>query len=132
MLSIFPDLLTFWLLAPFILRVTIGLIFIYFGVSKIWKEKHRRINFFKEIGAGLISFWIVSIVEIIGGAFLVLGIFTQPTAIVLLFITLAATYIKTRKPDLLDNSIEFYMLSIAVLLSLVFLGPGFWAIDLPL
>lgn len=132
MLSIFPDLLTFWLLAPFILRSIIGIIFIYFGASKIWLEKYRRINFFKEIGGGMISFWVVSVIEIIGGIFLVLGLFTQLTALALLFIIIAATYIKIRKPELLDNTLEFYILAIAVLVSLVFLGPGFWAIDLPL
>ena len=80
----------------------------------------------------MISFWVVSVIEIIGGIFLVLGLFTQLTALALLFIIIAATYIKIRKPELLDNTLEFYILAIAVLVSLVFLGPGFWAIDLPL
>ncbi|HEC30699.1 MAG TPA: DoxX family protein [Candidatus Yonathbacteria bacterium] len=133
-LSIFPDMLTFGLLAPFILRVVIGLIFIYFGVSKIWLEKERRVKFFKKIGfgAGIVFFWIISVLEIIGGVFLMLGLFTQPTSLVLMLIIIGAIYTKIRHPHLLDNTVEFYFLVLAVLLSLLVLGPGFWGIDLPL
>ncbi len=133
-LSIFPDLLTFWLFAPFLLRTAVGLIFIYFGISKIWKEKDRKINFFKKIGfgTGIIFFWTVSILEIIGGLYLVLGLFTQPTALVLSLVVIGAIYSKIRHPESLDNTLEFFILLLIVLLSLIFLGPGFWAIDLPL
>jgi len=133
-LSIFPDLLTFWLLAPFILRVIVGLIFIYFGISKIWKEQERRISFFEKIGfgAGVAFFWLVSTLEIIGGVLLILGLFTQLAALTLSFVILGAIYSKIRRPDLLENTLEFFILLLAVLLSLIFLGPGFWAIDLPL
>ncbi len=127
-------MLTFGLLAPFILRVVIGLIFIYFGVSKIWLEKERRVKFFKKIGfgAGIVFFWIISVLEIIGGVFLMLGLFTQPTSLVLMLIIIGAIYTKIRHPHLLDNTVEFYLLVLAVLLSLLVLGPGFWGIDLPL
>ncbi len=133
-LSMFPDLLTFWLIAPFLLRITAGFIFIYFGYTKIWKERERRVSFFNKIGFGngSIFFWIISLAELIGGILLVLGVFTQATAIMLSFIILGAIYTKIRQPDLLDNSLEFFILLFAVLLSLLFLGAGFWAIDLPL
>ncbi len=133
-LSIFPNLLTFWLLAPFILRVIIGLIFIYFGISKILLEKEEKINFFKKFNQniGISLFWVVSVLEIIGGIFLTIGFFTQPTALVLSFIILVAIYSKIRHPSRLSNTLEFFILTLAVLLSLLFLGPGFWGIDLPL
>ena len=133
-LSMFPDLLTFWLISPFLLRITAGFIFIYFGYTKIWKEKERRVSFFNKIGfgAGTVFFWVVSLVELIGGILLVLGLFTQVTALTLFFIILGATYTKMRQPDLFDNSLEFFILLLAVLLSLLFLGAGFWAMDLPL
>ncbi len=133
-LSMFPDLLTFWLIAPFLLRITAGSIFIYFGYTKIWKEKERRVSFFNKIGfgKGAVFFWLVSLAELIGGILLVLGFFTQVTAIILSLVILGAIYTKIRQPDLLDNSLEFFILLLAVLLSLLFLGAGFWAIDLPL
>lgn len=133
-LSIFPDFLTFWLIAPFLLRVTIGFIFIYFGITKIWKERKRRVSFFNEVGfgAGVIFFWLVSIAELAGGVLLILGLFTQIVSIVLSIIIIGAIYAKIKKPELLDNSLEFFFLALAVLLSLLFLGAGFFAIDLPL
>jgi len=130
----FPGLLTFWLIAPFLLRITVGFIFIYFGITKIWKERKRRISFFNKIGLGgeVIFFWIISIIELIGGAFLVLGLFTQIISLILLIIIIVAIYVKIKNPSLLDNSLEFFILTLAVLLSLLFLGAGFFAIDLPL
>jgi len=133
-LSIFPDLLTFWLIAPFVLRITVGFIFIYFGVTKIWKERKRRISFFNKLGlgAGFMFFWIISTIELIGGVFLVLGFFTQIVSLILSIIIIGAIYAKIKNPALLDNSLEFFFLTLAVLFSLLFLGAGFFAIDLPL
>ena len=133
-LSVFPDLLIFWLIAPFLLRITVGFIFIYFGITKIWKERERRVSFFNKIGFGtsVIFFWLVSIAELVGGIFLVLGLFTQLISLILSIIIIGAIYAKIKKPELLDNSLEFFFLTLAVLLSLLFLGAGFFAIDLPL
>jgi len=134
MLSIFPALFTFRILAALILRVAVGLIFIYFGISKIYKEKKRKISFFEKIGfgKGVTFFWIVSIIEIIAGILLVIGLLTQLVALVLLGILTYATYVKIRHPELLTNTLEFYFLAIAVLLALLLLGAGAFAIDLPL
>ncbi|OIO32867.1 MAG: hypothetical protein COZ49_04090 [Candidatus Yonathbacteria bacterium CG_4_10_14_3_um_filter_47_65] len=134
MLSVFPSLFTFWIIAPLILRVAIGFIFVYFGVSKIWKEKKQKIGFFKKIGfgKGIVLFWIVSALEITGGVFLVFGFLTQLVVLVLLAILLYATYIKIHSPKLLTNTLEFYILALAVLIALLFLGSGAFAIDLPL
>ena len=133
-LNTFPELLTFWLLAPFILRVVAGSIFTYFGYTKIFKEKERRISFFHKIGFGngILLFWIISLSEIILGSLLIVGIFTQITVIILSIIAIYSIYITIKQPELLDNSLEFFVLLFAVLISLIFLGAGFWAIDLPL
>ena len=135
-LNIFPELLTFYLLAPFLLRVASGAIFVYFGYTKIFRERARRIAFLQKIvfggGGGAAMFWIISLAELIGGALLVAGLYTQFAALALAVITLGALAVKLWKPKLLDNSVEFYVLLLAVLISLLFLGAGFWALDLPL
>ncbi len=133
-LSIFPSLFTFGLIAPFILRIVAGIIFVYFGYTKIWKEKERRVSFFNKIipNNGIALFWVISVTEFIGGVFLTIGLFTQVVVIILSAITIGAIFTKIRRPDLLDNSLEFFILLLAVLFSLLFLGAGFWAIDLPL
>lgn len=116
-LSIFPDLLTFGLIAPLLLRVIAGFIFIHLGYKKVHKNKYS---------------WIIPYAEIIGGIFLILGLFTQAVALILSFFILYTMYKKIRQPNLHNNSIEFFILLLTVLLSLLFLGAGFFAIDLPI
>jgi len=134
MLSIFPDLYTYSEVAPFLLRVAVGLIFISFAYSKLVSERDERMMFFQNIGLRPARFFwgAVSALELIGGVFLVIGFLVQPTAAVLGVIALASAGIKMRHPELLQNRTEHFLLLFAVLVSLMFLGPGFWAIDLPL
>jgi uncharacterized membrane protein YphA (DoxX/SURF4 family) len=135
-LNIFPDLLTFGLIAPLLLRVTVGLIFIYFGIVKLLKEKEFKISFFQKIGLGLKSaiffFWLVAVIEIAGGILLIVGLYTQAVTLALLTVTAGAMYAKTRYPQSMSNSVEFFILLFIVLVSLLFLGAGFFAVDLPL
>ncbi len=117
MLNAFPYLLAIW---PIILRVIVGFIFVYFGITKIWKERSRRITFFKKVGfgTGIVFFWLISIVELIGGAFLVLGFFTQIVALILSLVIIGAIYTKIRHNELLDNTLEFFILLLAILIFL--------------
>ncbi len=126
-LNIFPNLFAFGFVAVFLLRVTAGTIFMYFGYTKIYKDKERRVSFFNKIGfgKGKIFFWIVSLTELVGGIFLVAGFFIQVTALILSAIIMGAICTKIRKPNLLDNSLEFFVLLFIVLVSLLFLGAGF-------
>lgn len=134
LLTLFPDLLTYGLIAPFILRVTLGLVLIYFSYLKFGKEKGEKIAFFESIGMKPGNFYVNAIggIELVGGILLVVGAYTQIAALAAGVIMLAATFIKWRHPQSLRNDIEFYILLFVVALSLVFLGAGFFAIDLPL
>src|SRR3990172_6382871 len=122
LLTLFPDLLTYSLIAPFILRVSLGLVLIYFSYLKFGKERMEKIAFFDSLGMKPGSFYVnmVGSIEFVGGILLVVGA----------LIMLVATLIKWRRPQSLRNDIEFYILLFVVALSLVFLGAGFWAIDL--
>ena len=134
LLTLFPDLLTYGLIAPFILRVSLGLVLIYFSYLKFRKERVEKIVFFDSLGMKPGVFYVNTIggIELIGGVLLVVGAYTQAAALVSALIMLAATFIKWRRPESLRNDIEFYILLFAVAFSLVFLGAGFFAIDLPL
>ncbi len=83
-LNTFPSLLTFGILAPFILRVVLGLIAINLGVLKLGKEKEEWNELFETIHLRptkhLVK--ILAGIEIIGGLMLLVGIYTQITAIV--------------------------------------------------
>ncbi|HAS84716.1 MAG TPA: hypothetical protein DCS23_01410 [Candidatus Yonathbacteria bacterium] len=134
-LSLFPSLLDFQMLGVFALRVTLGLIFVYFWYEKVTHQRAERINFYEKLGLrpSKVYFWTVSSVEGIAGALLVVGLYTQGAVLVTGALMLVATFIKWRKPSALPrNTIEFYIILAVASFALLFLGPGAFAIDLPL
>lgn len=134
MLNTFPDLLTYSLLAPFILRVVIGLIFIDLGVILFKGEKARWLTSLSilRIPKPEMAVKILGVVEVIGGAMLILGFYTQMTALILALFTFAETYIEYKEPTILKRNLVFYVIVLAILISLLFSGAGAFAIDLPL
>ena len=134
MLSVFPDLLTYHQIAPLILRIVLGLIFISFGYEALTGEKQRWQKVFEMIKLRPSAFFekLFGLVEIIGGIMLIIGLFTQVAALVFSIISLAELIIEYREPVLLKNSIFFYLLLLTISASLIFTGAGFAAFDLPL
>jgi len=122
MLSVFPELFFLAPLAVFLLRVVLGLLFIWHGYSK-----------FKPSSVPVSSFVrIIGLLEVLGGISLVLGFVTQLAALVLSIIVLLALAAKLKGSTHLKYSVDFYILLFVATFSLVFLGPGAFAIDLPL
>lgn len=113
MLSLFPQLFTYSELAPFILRLAAGLIAIGFAYPGL-KKPDKRINF------------IIGLVEFCAGILLIAGFLTQLAA-GLIIVTIFADIFR---PGL--KNYKFMVLMIIVLTALMFLGPGFFSIDLPL
>lgn len=134
MLSPFPVLLSFGLLAPFLIRVLLGIFFVRYGWFKIGKGRGEKIVFFEKAGLhpGNIFVLISGITEIVGGIMLILGLYTQVAAIVLSLIIFGAVIIKFRRPTILTADMDFYILLFATTLSLLFSGAGAFAFDLPL
>jgi len=133
--SLFPDLLNYGFLATGILRITLGLIFVYFAYSKIFHERLERIAFFEKLGLrpALLYFALVNGAELVAGICLTIGLYTQGAALVTGALMVLASLIKWRHPHALPyNTIEFYILLAVVSFTLIFLGPGAFAIDLPL
>ncbi|MFA6536446.1 MAG: DoxX family membrane protein [Candidatus Paceibacterota bacterium] len=124
MLSIFPNLLTYGLAGPTLLRIVAGLIIIYSGY-----QLYRSLSAPKSILARIIA-----LLEVLGGIFLVIGLFTQPVALVLILILLIQA-LKSKTPRWAGAIVynkRVYLLLIVILLSLLVSGPGFLAFDLPL
>lgn len=128
MLNPFPIFITFGLIAPFMLRFFIGLIFLSFGI-----------RCFKTIDAGVslqtknkIFNKFLGVIEIIIGVLFVAGFLTQIMVIISSVILLFKLIFSIRKKGFYDNVIIFYLLLFVVCLSLLFSGAGFWAIDFPL
>lgn len=132
--SLFPSLFDYQFIAIGVLRIALGFLFIRFGYLKLFKEKDRYLAFFHAVVPSTSQriFSFISVLELLLGILLVVGLYTQGAAIGVTIIMLGAVIIKLRKPSLLRNDIEFYALIGIVALALLFLGPGAFAIDLPL
>ncbi|MDP3735461.1 MAG: DoxX family membrane protein [bacterium] len=134
MLNPFPDLLDFALVAPALLRLTAGLIFLNLGVLKLHRERGRWMRSLTALrlkpARGLLILF--AAIEIVGGALLLTGLLTQVAALVLALFLLAELVIELLAPDALARTLPFYLLLFAISLSLLFSGAGFFAFDLPL
>lgn len=114
-LSIFPHLFTFQLIAPTLLRLAL----FFAGTAAAWKRYTRGPHA-----------WLSAIYAIVS-ILLLLGLYTQPGAIAGILL-LIADYSLEKKSEISEEKKVIYGLMAAMLVSLLFLGPGFFALDLPL
>lgn len=119
MLSVFPSLLSWGELSPFLIRLTLGLVFIFWGYQALKRSGFKRE---KTIG----------IIEGLVGILLIIGLWTQIATL------LAALYLafllgdKLSKKALLTSGINYYLILFVLAISLLFTGAGFFAFDYPL
>ena len=121
-LSLFPYLLSYQQLSPFIIRIVLGVTLAYFGYHKI-------------LGSGKSSgsnSRVYGIIEIAIALFLVIGLWTQLAAILNVVILLIKIGWKIKEKKFLTDGVNYYILLLAMAISLVFSGAGFLAIDYPL
>lgn len=132
MLNLFPQLLAFELLAPFILRLTLAVILIYHGYPKLFKDFSSTVSYFESLKIKPAKFWVVvvGLIEFIGGIFLFVGFLTQLVAILVSLEFLFIVFILKRAQGF--KALEFDLAILAMALSLIFLGGGAFAIDIPL
>lgn len=134
MLNPFPDLLTYSLLAPFMLRVVVGLVFINLGVLLFKGEKERWLVSLSTLNLPNPKFAvkILGAIEIMGGIMLIAGFYTQVATLLLALLTFAEVYVEYKDPTILKRNFVFYIMLLAILLSLLLSGAGAFAVDLPL
>ncbi|OGZ08759.1 MAG: hypothetical protein A3D65_04115 [Candidatus Lloydbacteria bacterium RIFCSPHIGHO2_02_FULL_50_13] len=130
MLSLFPELL-YWdwsWYVPFIFRVFLGVHLLYVGwaivKNRAWREAAGDAP--ALLGAGALL--------VILGLLFVLGIFVQALSAIGFVLAILALYFRKRFSPAygIAESKQFYLLIGLVSLSLVFLGPGHYSLDLPL
>ena len=118
-LSIFPELLTYGLLAPFLLRLIVGYLILCLGWTR-YKKPYK---------------W-TTVLYAVFGVMLIIGLYTQIIAIVSIILLKFDYYVdfyKDRKSTPVPKMVTFlYVMAILILLSLLFTGPGAYAFDLPL
>jgi uncharacterized membrane protein YphA (DoxX/SURF4 family) len=122
MTSLFPYLFTYEQAAPLIIRVVLGVTLAYFGYQKI-----RGYGTSSGSNSGIYGG-----IEIFISLFLIIGLWTQLAALLNAAILIVKIGFKIRHKQFLNDGINYYILLLAMALSLLFTGAGFLAFDLPL
>lgn len=135
MLNTFPWFLTYSFSAPLLVRLALGLTFLYFGYHKLVKEKGHKANFFESLGLKPGKYYVAAFgfIEFFAGLLLVVGLFTQIAAIITAIISLGCLWIKKFKKEVnLDTSSLTFFILLLISLSLILSGAGAMAFDVPL
>jgi len=118
--SIFPELYNFREFSPFILRITVAVIFMNMG----WRD------ITKKTGWKIINF-ILGITKIATGVFLLVALYTQVAALFAIVLSLFKILSDLKSGEYKYN-LGYHTLILVVSLSLLLTGPGTFSIDLPL
>ena len=124
MLSVFPDLLAFSMAATAILRITSGYLLLLLGAQFIRTTLHAS-------GTARVFTLVFACLYGISGILLLVGAYTQPAAILGAALSLFSHLTAPRKSSCIGESHLFFLLFVTCA-SLLFLGPGAWAVDMPL
>lgn len=125
-------------LGQMILRIVLGVIFVAHGASKLFGEggPGGLGGFLGSLGvpAPVLAAWLVTLLEFVGGMFLIVGLFVVPTAILLaihmamgIVLVHAANGFYVIGPG--QNGVEFNLILIAGLLSMLLGGPGLATVE---
>jgi uncharacterized membrane protein YphA (DoxX/SURF4 family) len=131
MLNPFPSLFAWSLLAPFLLRVVIGYFFIRSGSAALGKgaaDRNETIAAARYKTHPAVA-TATGIIELLAGILLLIGLFTQIAAAILGLIAAAKIIVISKAGR--DNS-DLHFLIFTVCVSLILLGAGAFALDLPL
>lgn len=131
--SLFPQFFVFSFLIPLILRIILGIILIIHGYPKLFKNFSNTVVWFNDAGLKPAKFWVltIGILEFFGGISLIFGFLTQLIAI-LLSIQFLFIILWIKRGQKLVGGYEFDLTLFAISFSLIFLGAGAYAIDLPI
>lgn len=134
MLSVFPDLLTYNLLGISIVRVTIGMVMLYIGLMTVGVKRSFYTSKMQIKKYPLVEMAprLLGVLEILVGSFMIIGFLTQIMAIVSAYLFLNIFLIEKHIGKIFDYPLIFYISMIVISLTMIILGPGVLAIDLPL
>ena len=120
MLSLFPTLLAYERLSPLLIRLTLGIILIYWAYKGLRDAKQTSGKKALDIVEGLV------------GILLIIGLWTQAAAALAALGFLVCLIGKIRDKAFLTGGVNYVLILFILSLSLMLTGAGFWAFDLPL
>lgn len=128
MLSLLPGLLDFSSFAPILLRLALGGTFLGYGLSELIKPRYlpTGVGISPKL-ARLIGLW-----ESLLGSLLIIGLFTQIVALLMGLELLGYLFLRLKDKTKMPLPIDHLLVMLAIAVSLMLLGPGLIAFDLPL
>jgi len=121
--------------APFILRIMLGAAFVAHGYPKLFKAENRQMfsGWLESMGFKSGKFWalVVGVVEFYGGTALILGVYTQLVAALIVVNMLVAMWkVKWGKVGFTaQGGWEIDMVYLVIAISLFLTGAGAWSFD---
>lgn len=120
MLNVFPNLLTYSLFAPLLIRIVLGV----FVILKSYKVLPAQVDRKSKV---------VEILFIISGILILIGLYTQVSALFLIVLTIIEFVRKGSRGEMANSTEMWFMIFVlATSLSLMLSGAGIYAIDFPL
>lgn len=134
MLNIFPELLTYQTIAPFLLRVVLGIIAINLGYLMYTSERSRWVTSLTTLRLSPADTWVTVLAgtHMIAGLLLLVGAWTQIAALACALMFSTAVYFEERDDLFFTRSVVFYILLAVISISLMLTGAGAFAFDIPL
>jgi len=134
MLSIFPTLLVFGIFAPFVLRVVVGTYLFYIGYAHMREGRELLTQELSGLFGSFSKYLVIigGLFEAVIGLSLIAGFLTQVMALLGALYMVKLLIFKNNYPVWIKHERVFYVILLAIFLSLLLSGAGVPAIDLPL
>ncbi|MCR4311529.1 MAG: DoxX family protein [Candidatus Taylorbacteria bacterium] len=118
---------------PLVFRLVVGLTFVYFARTNLTSQKVSKMALLEHSNFTSSRVWlyVLVLIEFVSGLALIIGIGTQIASLVVSVLLLIGVGVKKKNAEALPYSSGFLTLLLLVTTSLLFLGPGFYAIDFP-
>lgn len=126
MFAVFPTMLVYYLFGAFVLRMATAITLFYFTKQHVSLARKSDTQKLRYMSCTL------AVVEVVVGVLLFIGLYTQIAAIAGMLIALMFKVLSFGKSPLALYGRVTYFLLFMVCFSLLFLGAGAFAFDLPL
>ena len=120
MLTPFPSLLSWSLISPLIIRITLGIVLAYWGYKAL------------RDSAGTPGKKAIGIVDVVVGLMCIIGFFTQIAAMIAALGLIVRIIERIKNRAFITVGINYYLIVLVLALSLIVTGAGIWAFDLGL
>lgn len=125
--SLFPELFTWGFFVPTMFRVLLAAYFVSCGI-RFFKDRAGTAHDKNERYA----YQILGFLLLVLAGFLAFGYLVQAAAAVAVSLGIISLWIRKKNPQDAPQTRAFYIFATAMALSLIVLGPGAFAIDIPL